>query len=180
MAPFIASMSWDSRWTLVLAVMIAVTVYSKQTVPHHFILFTFPIAMAANPTAMTFVAFALVWAVRDGICWYKPELIYRVTFGGASGDYGTMMNDARHIEAWIRDNTKPDEIIWVNGAENQIYINTMRRPWRIEIPEIKGLPEGVAPLYIVHCSQSAQELDYAGYTPKIVSVIGLFTLMVKE
>jgi len=180
LAPFIACMDWHSRWTLVLVWMVAVTVWSKQTVPHHFILFTFPIAMAAQPGPMAFVAFFLVWAVRDGICWYKPELIYRVTFGGGQGDYGTMMNDARHIEAWLRENTAKDEVIWVNGAENQIYLNTLRKPWRIEIPEIKGLPDGEPPRCIVHCSQSAQEFDYAAYEPKLVSVIGLFTLMVRK
>lgn len=180
LAPFIASMDWHSRWTVVLACMVAVTLWSKQTVPHHFILFTFPVAMAAHPTPMTFAAFFIVWAVRDGITWYKPELIYRVTFGGASGDYGSMIRDARHIEDWLRKNTGPDEIIWVNGAENQIYLNTMRKPWRIEIPEIKGLPDGEAPRCIVHCSQSAQEFDYTGYTPELVSVVGLYTLMVRK
>ncbi len=128
---------------------------------------------------MTFLAFFIVWAVRDGICWYRPELIYRVTFGSGQGDYGTMMNDARHIEAWLIVNTAKDEIIWVNGAENQIYLNVLRKPWRIEIPEIKGLPDGEPPRCIVHCSQSAQEFDYTGYEPKLVSVIGLYTLMVK-
>ncbi len=179
LAPFIASMDWHSRWTLVFVAMVAVTLWSKQVVPHHFILFALPIALASQPTAMTFLAFFIVWAVRDGICWYRPELIYRVTFGSGQGDYGTMMNDARHIEAWLIVNTAKDEVIWVNGAENQIYLNVLRKPWRIEIPEIKGLPDGEPPRCIVHCSQSAQEFDYTGYEPKLVSVIGLYTLMVK-
>ncbi len=123
---------------------------------------------------------ALVWCLRDGLIWYRPDLIYRVTFGSAQGDYGTVMKDADTLEAWIMKNTKPDEVIWVNGMENQIYLNTLRKAWRIEIPELMGIPEGDKPRVIVHCAQSFKEFDYEGYEPELTSRIGLFTLMVRQ
>lgn len=119
---------------------------------------------------------------RDGIIWLRPELIYTLTFPG----YGPMIEDAKSIERWIMDNTKSDEKIWVNGMENQIYINTMRKAWRIEIPELEGVPEisvyGDYPHVIVHCSQSAKKFDYEGlgYETETMSNLGHFVLLVKK
>jgi hypothetical protein len=139
----------------------------------------FPLAMGYQGGWVGLVGFAMVYAFRDGLCWYKPSLLYKVTFPG----YDEMMADAKKIEAWIRDNTSPDEIIWVNGMENQIYLNAQRRAWRIEIPELEGTPIGELPKYVVHCQQSAKKFDYSAYEPveyapnTIVSTNGLFTLM---
>ncbi len=178
-APIVASMNSITPWAIVACVVVLLMIASKQVVPHHFILLTLPMALATQPTMFTFAGIAIIWLFRDGITWYRPDLIYRVTFGSAQGDYGTVMKDADTLEAWIRKNTKPDEVIWVNGMENQIYLNTLRKAWRIEIPELMGVPEGEKPRVIVHCSQSAKEFDYEGYEPELISRIGLFTLMVK-
>lgn len=125
------------------------------------------------------IAVFLIWIPRDGICWWRQDLIYKFTFGGGNADYGTMMADAHKIEAWIRENTATDELIWVNGMENQIYLNTHRKAWRLEIPELEGVPEGETPRVIVHCHQSCKKFDYTGYRSEVISTIGLYTLMVK-
>ena len=64
--------------------------------------------------------------------------------------------------------------------ENHIYLNAMRKAWRIEIPELKGAPEGEAPKYIVHCANSCKPFDYKGYEPVEISRLSLYTLMVKK
>ena len=191
MAPFVAVMDWHSPWALVLGVMFLWMCYAKQVVPHHFILLAFPLAMAARPVPMTWVAFGIVWLLRDGLVWWHPYNIYRATFGSGRGNYGDMIADAAKIEAWIREHTAPDERIWVNGMDNQIYLNVMRKAVRVEIPELTGTPwtlatgDGVAPAdplprVIVHCRYGCKEFDYEGYEPEMVSTIGLFTLMVKK
>ncbi len=174
-APFVAVMELD-RWALVALTVFIVMLWSKQIVPHHFILLALPVALSASPTTLTWVSFALVWSLRDGIVWYRPALIYPVTFP----NYDALLADAAKIEAWIRENVSQNEIIWVNGMENQIYLNTMRKAWRVEIPELRGFPEGDAPRVIVHCHTSHKKFDYDGYEPVIVSTIGLYTLMVKQ
>ena len=187
--PFIAVLDPHSPWTVVLGVMFLWMLSTKQVVPHHFILLTLPLALAARPQPMTWLAFGIVWFLRDGLIWWHPKSIYRGTFGSGRGNYGDMIADAAKIEAWIREHTTPDERIWVNGMDNQIYLNVMRKAVRVEIPELPGTPwtvtgDGVSPAeplprIIVHCKFGSKELDYEGYEPEIVSTIGLYTLMVK-
>jgi hypothetical protein len=177
LAPIVAGCDLTNKWMLVAAVMLAAMVWSKQIVPHHFIALSFPLAISARPSVATILGLALVWAVRDGICWWKPQLVYRFTFAGGGGNYGDMMADCKKIEKMIMENTSEDEVIWVNGMENQIYLNTHRKAWRVEIPELPGLPEGEAPRYIVHCPYSAKQFDYSNYRPAFVSTSGAHTLM---
>ena len=132
-----------------------------------------------KPSVFTFVALALVWLLRDGLVWLKPLSIYPVTFP----NYGNLLADAKSIEAWIIENTKPDEVIWVNGFENQIYLNTLRRAWRIEIPELEGVPDGDPPRIVVHSAQTAKKaFDYAkyGYETVIMSNMGHYTLVERK
>lgn len=184
-APFIATMEVN-RWAVVALCVLAVMALSKQIVPHHFLLLAFPIALSARPGICTILAVLLVWIPRDGICWWNASLTYRFTFGGGGGDYGALLADAGKIERWLRDNTPTEEVIWVNGMENQIYLNANRRAWRIEIPELQGTPQRVLfgyphgkPRYIVHCAASAKKFDYEGYEPKMISTSGQFTLLVR-
>jgi len=79
-------------------------------------------------------------------------------------------------------NTTPDEVIWVNGYENQIYLNTKRKAWRIEIPELSGFPDGEPPRVIVHSAQTAKSFNYdgPGYETEMISNMGYYTLVVKK
>ncbi len=171
---------------LVLAVMVVGTILTKQITPQHFIPFALPIAMSARPDAlpMALVAWLIVWALRSRLAWQFPAQIYALTFSYAGkGDYGVMLKDADSIEAWLRDNTKPDEEIWVNGMENQIYLNAMRKPWYLNIPELTTVPEGTPPRIVVHCANSALKnfnYDKWGYMPALTadpSRLGLFTIL---
>ena len=185
MAPLVAVMSWGP-WALVALSVVAVMVWSKQIVPHHFILLALPVAMSAHVGPFALAALALVWIPRDGICWWRPDLTYRFTFSLAGGDYGQMIADLNKIEKFLRENTPADEVIWVNGFENQVYLNTMRRAWRIEIPELPGHPAGDPPRYIVHCNSSAKRgdgsFDYEAwnYEPAMISTSGEFTLLLRR
>ena len=179
LAPFIAVMGVD-RWAALALVVFLVMVWSKQVVPHHFLLVAFPVAMSAAPVALTWVAFLCVWIPRDGICWWNPAITYKFVFSGNGGDYGSMMADLAKIEKWIRENTPANAVIWVNGIENQVYVNALRKAWRIEIPELKGLPEGDAPRWIVHCVSGSKKFDYTGYEAEVISTSGNFSLMVKR
>jgi hypothetical protein len=134
--------------------------------------------LAVQPSIFTFAGIAMIWLWRDGLCWYRPDLTYQTTFP----NYGGLLEDAKTIEAWIIENTPKDEVIWVNGYENQIYLNTMRKAWRIEIPELEGLPEGEPPKYIVHSAQTAKKFDYEkyGYETEMISNMGHYTLVVKK
>ena len=171
----IATMELD-RWTLLLTAMILVTVISKQIVPHHFILFFFPIALGAHLSSMVCVAWLFVWIPRDGLCWRKPEWTYKFTFNSGGGDYGAFLADVKKIEAYLREH---DGTLWVNGMENQIYLNAHKKAWRIEIPELVGFPSiGELPRYIVHCAASAKKFDYSAYNPEplLISASGQFSL----
>ncbi len=169
---------------LVLAVMVVGTLLTKQITPQHFIPFALPIAMSARPEClpMALVAWLIVWALRSRLAWQFPAQIYALTFSYAGkGDYGLMLKDADSIEAWLRENTKPDEEIWVNGMENQIYLNCMRKPWSLYIPELTTLPEGTPPRIVVHCAGSANRnfnYDKWGYMPVgDPSRMGMFTIL---
>lgn len=177
-APVVASLNIQSPWIFCAGAVVVLMILSKQIVPHHFILLVLPVALSTEPSVFTFAGIALIWCFRDGLIWYKPELVYQLTFPS----YGSLLEGARTIENWIKANTKPDEIIWVNGYENQIYLNTMRKAWRIEIPELEGLPEGEPPKYVVHSAQTAKKFDYEkyGYETELISNMGHYTLVVRK
>lgn len=178
-APFVASIP-ISKLPL-LALTIAFIFAFKQVMPHHFILLAAVIGYLSEPTVSTFIAWAIATTAALGwLAWLKPNEIYAITFGTPKANYGFMLADMKECERWILANTKQDEIIWVNGMENQVYLNTMRKAWRINIPELTDSPEGIAPRVIVHCQQSAVKFDYAGYSPVVISSRGLYTVMVKQ
>jgi len=97
-------------------------------------------------------------------------------------NYETRLADAAPIEKWLRENTAENEVIWVNGMENQIYLNALRRPWRIEIPELLGVPDGDPPRVIVHCGESFKKFDYEKWDYETVQIsnMGFFTIVKRE
>jgi len=174
LAPVLASLT-ANYWALAALAYALVSLASKQIVPHHFIGLAFLLALASEPTAFTIGALLLVWGLRDGLCLYEPKIVYPTTFGGPGGHYGQMLGDAEKIAAKI----PKGETIWVNGMENNVYLQAEAKAVRIEIPELPGVPDFSKgkPEYIVHCATSHKAFDYEGYEPIEISNLGLFTLM---
>lgn len=157
MVPFLACVDWQSPWALVLLACVALSVWSKQIVPHHFILWTFPLAMASKPGAMAFVAYAVVWAFRDLAIYLRPENLYRITFGAPQGDYGMRLEDGAWVARWL--NLRGVKEVWVNGMDNNVYLQGPFKAWNMVVPEWRESFEGQPPKYIVHCPGSI-EFDY--------------------
>lgn len=135
---------------------------SKQIVPHHFILWAFPLALACEPTAMTFVAFALVWGFRDLAIWLRPENIYKITFGAPQGDYGMRLDDGEWVANWLK--AKNVKEIWVNGMDNNVYLQAGIKSWNMVVPEWTEPFEGLPPKFIIHCAGSVPfDYDANGY-----------------
>lgn len=186
----LATMQAQSSWALLALGVAGLMVMSKQIVPHHFLLLALPVALGSNMSGMAWLAFALVFAWRDGLCWWKPGVTYPMVFSGVGGvSYLDTLKDSVKIEETIRRDTKPEEKIWVDGMENHVYLNTGRMAWRVEIPELTGIPEGEPPRLVVFCVNSAKRkadgnplFDYEGlgYTPKEVSNRGAYVLMERK
>jgi hypothetical protein len=171
LAPVVAS-GVANRWALVAGLYVALMLVSKQIVPHHFIALAYFLVLACEPTLATVLGVLLVWGFRDALCLYRPSLVYPVTFGGPGGHYGQMLGDAEKIVKHIPEGST----IWVNGMENNVYLQAKCKATRVEIPELPGVPDKT-PEYIVHCATSAKAFDYKGYEPAEISNLGLFTLM---
>lgn len=175
--PFVACLG-GRWWVFVLGVLFLVAF--KQIVPHHLILLALFLAIGTEPIGSTWAAWGLACAASMGfVAWMKPSVIYALTFGTPRGNYGTMLDNAKPVERWIRENTQEGETIWVNGMENQIYLNTNRPAFRINIPELQDSPEGDLPRVIVHCPAAAVKCDYTGYKAELITSDGGFVLMVK-
>lgn len=159
MAPFIATMDFSSPWAAIFFLCIGISVWSKQIVPHHYLLWAFPLALASRPGIGAFVAFAIVWAFRDLAIWLRPSNIYRITFGGAQGDYGMRLEDGEWVAHWLRERGAKE--IWVNGMDNNIYLSGPFKAWNMVVPEWTEKFEGKPPKYIVH-GPGAIEFDYDG------------------
>lgn len=178
LAPVIAGQD-GSRWAWVSLAYFALMLSSLQVVPHHFIGLAFLLVMGCTVTPAVVLGLLAVWALKDGLCLWEPSIIYPSTFGGGNVHYGMMLDDGGKMAAMVAARTEPGEAIWVNGMENNIYFQANRPAWRVEIPELPGIPLGEPPRFIVHCTQSAKAFDYEGlgYEPLEVSNMGLFTLM---
>lgn len=172
---------WSSPWFIVLLVVIGMTVSVKQVVPHHFILWTFPLAMCASPTPLFWVAWGILWVIQDWPIWQRPELLYPLTFRyRAGGHYGILLDDAMEAVEWIKANTEEGEAIWVNGFENQIYLEANRPSVCMEICEAPREEPAILPRVIVHCGTSGAEFDYSGYEHVLISTKGLYTVMKRK
>jgi hypothetical protein len=183
-APFLAIANLHSPWLIVLLGMVLLMLATKQIVPHHYLALSPVIAFAIIPSALpaALIAFLLVWLFRSFSIWRHPSQLYLRTFFGANGaHYGQILEDADTCEEWLRKNTKPDEVIWVNGMENQIYLNAGRKSWGIMVPELTGFPAGKPPRVVVHCAGSADKsFDYTDYEPQVISRLGSYTLLVRK
>lgn len=175
MIPFFACMNLASPWALVLVTCIAISWLSKQIVPHHFILWAFPLAMACEPTVMTFVAFGLVWAFRDLAIWLRPENIYKITFGAPQGDYGMRLDDGEWVANWLKRNNVKE--VWVNGMDNNVYLQSGIKSWNMVVPEWTETFEGLPPKVIVHCPGNvAFDYDKHGYSVTDSSPKGMYII----
>lgn len=162
MMPWIACMDFGSPWALVFLACVAVSLWSKQIVPHHFILWAFPLALASKPGPGAFLAYGVVWALRDLAIWLRPENIYKITFGAPQGDYGMRLEDGEWVARWLQ--ARGVKEVWVNGMDNNVYLQAGVKAWNIVVPEWTQAFEGMPPKYIVHCPGSiAFDYDAAGY-----------------
>ena len=177
MLPFLATM--QGPWVWVLLAMVALALLSKQIVPHHFILLAFPVAMASHPTETTWAAFGLAWILIEAAAWVIPANVYALTFADKSGNhYGTVLKDAEWVAQWLKDNEPGEHTIWVNGMENNLYLQANRKAWAIIVPELRETPEGTPPRIIIHC-RGAVPFDYDahGYENVEVSPLGGLAIM---
>lgn len=177
MLPLVATMR--GPWVVVLGVMLALAVWSKQIVPHHFLLLAFPGALASNPTWMTWGAFGIAWVITELPAWVIPANVYALTFFDKSGaHYGTVLKEAEWVKAWLDENEPNEGTIWVNGMENNVYLTTGRKAWAIIVPELREVPQGIPPRVIVHCRGSVSfDYDAHGYEIADTSPLGGLVIM---
>jgi hypothetical protein len=174
----------ESPWGLFALVVAGGMVLSKQIVPHHFLLLTFPVALASEMTALGWCVLTCLWIIRDGLMWYMPKAVYPLTFPG----YLELLEETAPIEKWLIDNAQ-GEAIWIDGMENHIIFNSMKQVTRIEIPELPGIPSE-RPKYVVWTysfkrgADGKPAFDYRGYEPVMVQGLnggttkrGRFTLL---
>lgn len=153
-----------------------VSLWSKQIVPHHFILWAFPLALACHPTVMTFVAYALVWAFRDLAIWLRPENIYKITFGSPQGSYGDRLDDAEYVADWLKKEGVKE--VWVNGMDNNVYLQANVPSWNLVVPEWTEPFEGLPPKVIIHTAGAIPfDYDAHGYENTGSSPRGMYILM---
>jgi hypothetical protein len=191
--PFIACMDWRSEWSWLSVLWVGLCVASKQVVPHHLILLIPLIALAGHLTPMVLVAYMLTLCFRNLILWKKPEWLYSATFGDPlrGTDYGMMLKDSEAVSRWILSETKPDETIFINGIDNEIYTNTGRKAWFMTLPEYWELPmDSIPPRVIVHCAmankattwwyESQEAMQRWGWKLELVSPLGLFSVLSRK
>lgn len=177
MLPFLATM--QGPWVWVLLAMVALALLSKQVVPHHLLLLAFPISLASQPIGMSWAAFGIAWVLIEFPAWMLPKNIYALTFADKSGaHYGMSLDEGQWAADWIKDNAPNEDTIWVNGMENNIYLQAGRRAWAIIVPELRETPKGKAPNIIVHC-RGAVPFDYdaEGYENVEMSPLGGIAIM---
>lgn len=125
---------------------------------------------------MTFLAFAITWGFRDLAIWLRPEHIYKITFGAPNGDYGNRLEDGEWVARWL--NMRGIKELWVNGMDNNVYLQANLKPWNLVVPEWTEAFEGLPPKVIVH-TPGAIEFDYDkhGYEMKDSSPRGSYIIM---
>lgn len=177
MLPFIATM--QGPWVWVLLAMVALALWSKQIVPHHLLLLAFPIALASQPTWTSWAAFGIAWVLIEFPAWMIPANVYALTFADKSGaHYGMSLDEGKWAADWLKDNAPNEDTIWVNGMENNIYLQSGRKAWAIIVPELRETPKGKAPNVIIHC-RGAVPFDYdaEGFENVEMSPLGGIAIM---
>jgi hypothetical protein len=159
---------------------IALLIYSKQIMPHHFILLGFTLAICIRPSAPLFIGMALMFCSRSLPVWLNPKILYASTFsysGGSIRHYGQILDDSRSVESWLMANVPKDEPIFVNGMEAQIYTYSGRKSVGLPIWELPGwFLDGKyeRPRIVVNCLSSSWNFDATGYDLKMVSRLGIY------
>jgi hypothetical protein len=180
--PFIACLDWANPWSWGVVFWIALSIAGKQVVPHHLLMLIPFFALGCHLTPFLLVAVALTWAFRSYVLWLRPEMIYKLTFVNPTRgtDYGIMLKDAACISEWIKAETKPDEVILVNGIDNNIYTDTGRRAYTLVLPEWWEYPKD-PPRIVVHCYQAnpicADFYKKFNYGAVFTSKLGLYTVL---
>lgn len=187
LALILAIVDYTSPWFIVFLVVVAMSIASKGIVPHHFILWALPLALCANPGPMFFVGWGILWFVQDWPIWKNPSLIYPLTFRYKSGsglrDYGQLLEDSNEVVDWLKKNTAEDEAIWVNGAENHVYLDANRKATAMSIIEAQGVePRLDFPRVIVHSAATPEHYDYTpgGYEHVLISPHGFYTILQRK
>lgn len=177
MLPLVATM--NTTWGLVLLAMVAVAISSKQVMPHHFLLLALPIALGASISTASLLAFGLAWILIDLPCWLRPSLVYPLTFADKSGaHYGMVLGEGEWVAQWMRLNAPEEDTIWVNGIENNVYLQCGLKAWAIIIPELTVTPEGTPPRHIIHCRGNVPyDYDANGYEMADASPLGGLVIM---
>lgn len=180
--PFICCLNWNSRWSYIFLIFVCLMVASKQIVPHHFLILAIPLSLACQPTAGLWLSVSMLLLLRHLKLWINPALLYPITFNDprSGTDYGRYLADSVLIEAWLKENTSDSTVIWVNGCENQIYLNAHRKAEQINVPEYNEKPEN-NPEYVIHCAAGyiigPQDPFWKQYEPVVTSHLGLYTLL---
>ena len=180
--PFIACLDWTNPWSWGVIFWVALSISGKQVVPHHLLMIVPFFALGCHLTPFMLVACAIAWGFRSYVLWMRPEMIYKLTFGNPlkGTDYGIMLRDAICISDWIKAETKPDEVILVNGIDNNIYTDTGRRAFTLVLPEWWEYPKD-PPRIVVHCYMAnpitAQFYKAFGYKAVFTSKLGLYTVL---
>jgi hypothetical protein len=180
--PFFACLDYTNPWAWLAVIWMVICFASKQVVPHHLLMLVPLLALGCHLTGFLIAAYGITVLLRHYVLWSKPELLYKLTFGNPmkGTDYGIMLKDAQVISEWIKAETKPDEVILVNGIDNNIYTDTGRRAYTLVLPEWWEYPKD-PPRIVIHCFQAnpicADFYKKFNYGPVFVSKLGLYTVM---
>ena len=187
LALVLAIVDYTSPWFTVFLAVVTMGIASRAIMPHHFILWALPLALCANPTPMFFVGWGILWFIQDWPIWKNPKLLYALTFRYRSNqgirDYGQLLEDADEVIEWLKKYTAEGEAIWVNGAENHIYLDANRPATAMSIIEAQGKePRLDYPRVIVHSAASPENYDYTpgGYEHALISPHGLYTVLTRK
>ena len=184
MVPFLIAVNWLNPWAWVLVVMVALTIAAKQIMPVHFQPWLLALALATEPTAGVFFGFGILWVLREAAVWMRPSLFYPVCFPGKNGvNYGHLIEDADVVADWLADYTKPDEVIWVNSWDNNIYLTGKRKAWCFLLPEMIFEPEeGKEPPRVIIHGIGHLDFDYDkyGFLPAMTTPRGCYTVLVRR
>jgi hypothetical protein len=184
MLPFLIFVDWANPWAWVLVAMIGISVWTKQIMPVHFIPWCLALAMASQPAMGSFVAFLILWIMRELVVWLKPATFYPICFPSRSGiHYGVLLQESEIVTDWLKEFTKPEETIWCNTWDNNIYLQAERKAWCFLLPEMVFEPEAgnEPPRVIVHgIGHLDFDYDRWGYVQAMITPRGCYTVMIRR
>lgn len=174
---------YKSKWFVVFAIVVAMSLSVKQLVPHHFILWALPLALCSQPTPAFFAAWGVLWLLQDYPIWKTPALLYPLTFrfrGSALRDYGELLADSKEAVEWVKAHTDEGEAILVNGIENSFYLECNRPASAMQICEAQGEETPILPRVIVHSAATGMDIDISGYDHQLITPRGLYSVFTRK